>query len=58
MRIYYLGFSQCFTPNLMLTRARDTILLILRCCPYHTDISKARMCSMIKSLLLRQYFID
>lgn len=58
MRIYYLGFSQCLTPNLMLTIARDIILWILRCCPYHTDISKARMCSMIKSLLFRLYFID
>ena len=51
MRIYYLGFSQCLTPNLMLTRALDTILLVLSCCPYHTDISKASMCSMIKVYL-------
>lgn len=29
------------TPNLMLTIARDIILWILRCCPHHTDISKA-----------------
>ena len=40
--------SGCLTPNLMLTKALNSIWLILRCCSYHADISKASVLSMIK----------
>ena len=41
---------------MLTSRTLDNILLILRGCPYHTDISKASLCFLIKVYFL--YFTD
>ena len=41
---------------MLTSRTLDNILLILRGCPYHTDISKASLCFLIKVYIL--YFTD